>query len=260
MPAESIRKLLRKTLRTIVLLFVVIGLAVAALVVFFDEAILVRKGTVYRVANGEKLVALTFDDGPSPVWTPQILDELKKADVKATFFMTGQHAEKYPAVAKAVAVAGHEIGNHSYDHHVLLYYTPQELEKEIKDAQQAIKEATGRTTTLFRPPKAWITGSEKTQIRELGYHVVLWSLNSKDWVTFDDEIVVSYLTHAIAPGDIILFHDSGGVFSTEGGDRHETVKTIPDLVAKLRTQGYQFVTVSELLERSAGTKSTSVRP
>jgi len=87
-------------------------------------------------------------------------------------------------------------------------------------------------------------------VNGLGYTVVLWSLNSKDWVTFDDEYLVPYLDKQARSGDIVLFHDSGGVFTAEGGDRHETVKTIPQVVKRLRDRGYRFVTVGELLESS----------
>jgi peptidoglycan/xylan/chitin deacetylase (PgdA/CDA1 family) len=83
----------------------------------------------------------------------------------------------------------------------------------------------------------------------MGYKVILWSLNSKDWVTFDDKYIIRYLVKRTRPGDIILFHDSGGAFSIEGGDRHETVLTIPRLVEKLKEKGYKFVTVSELLAK-----------
>lgn len=94
----------------------------------------------------------------------------------------------------------------------------------------------------------------------MGYEVVLWTLNSKDWVTFDDKYIVSYIVKHIRPGDIILFHDSGGVFSTEGGDRHETVKTIPLLVKELRKQGYHFCTVSELIHHTPGETEARNKP
>jgi peptidoglycan/xylan/chitin deacetylase (PgdA/CDA1 family) len=237
-----------------ILILVVIGIFILVLLiisftVFFDEAVLVRKNTFYSGSSKEKLVALTFDDGPSLIWTPQILDALKKANIKATFFMLGDHVKKYPEVARRVANEGHEIGNHTYDHHVLFYYKPEELAKEIKDAEVAIREVTGRTTRYFRPPKAWLTEAEKKQINRLGYKIVLWSLNSKDWVTFDDKYIVRYLVRNILPGEIILFHDSGSVFGKEGGNRSETIKTIPILVNKLREKGYKFVTVSEILNK-----------
>jgi len=234
---------------------VIIGLSVflvvfsiVILTVFFDEAVLTRKDTIYRVASLGKVVALTFDDGPSSEWTPQILDELRKANVKATFFMLGEHVVRYPEIAKKVMLEGHEIGNHTFDHHVLLVYKKGDLIKEVRNGENAIKNATGYTTKYFRPPKAWLTKREKKKIEEIGYKIILWSLNSKDWVGFDDKYIVKYIAKNIHPGDIILFHDSGGVLSAEGGDRHETLKAIPRLIEKLRGMGYKFVTITELLE------------
>ncbi len=228
--------------------FLLVVFAGAAFCVFFDEAVFTRKGTIYYVKSSEKLVALTFDDGPSPIWTPKILDELNKSRVKATFFMLGEHVEKYPEVAQRVVREGHEIGNHTYDHHVLIYYTMEELENEINLAESAIKSVTGLTTKYFRPPKAWLTPKEKIKIKEMGYRVILWSLNSKDWVRFDDKYIIRYIARHIRPGDILLFHDSGGALTAEGGDRSETVSIIKGLVEKLRERGYRFVTITELLE------------
>ena len=232
----------------IFLTLLLVVLFAAAFTVFFDQAILVRKDTIYKASTTEKVVALTFDDGPSPRWTPLILGELKKAGVKATFFMAGTHVEKYPDIARRVAAEGHEIGNHTYDHHGIFYYTPQELEKEIRVTEQIIRGATGITTVYFRPPKAWITDAEKLQVKDMGYQVVLWTLNSKDWVTFDDKYIARYLLKHVQPGDIILFHDSGGVFGIENGDREETVKTLPMLIEGLARKGYRCVTISELLK------------
>ncbi|MGA2775699.1 MAG: polysaccharide deacetylase family protein [Candidatus Omnitrophota bacterium] len=239
-----------KPRKKIIILFVVVillVLAMAAFCVFFDEAVIVRKDTFYRARIQDKVVALTFDDGPSEEWTPKILDVLNKYGVKATFFMIGEHVLQYPEIAKRVAKEGHEIGNHTFDHHVLVYYKPQELVEEIKKAEKAIEETTNRKTVLLRPPKAWVTSPEKIIINKLGYKIILWSLNSKDWVNFDDKYIVRYLMHNIKPGDIILFHDSGGVFTTEGGNRSETIKAVGRLIEKLRDKGYRLATVSELL-------------
>lgn len=231
----------------LIMIFIVIGLSIAIFTIFFDQAVIVRRGTIYRVNAFDKVVALTFDDGPSPIWTPKVLDELKKAGLKATFFMIGEYVKRYPQIVKRAQEEGHEIENHSYDHHVLIYYKMDELEREIKDTEEVIKNTTGQITKYFRPPKAWLTTKEKKKIREMGYKVILWTLNSKDWVTFDDKYIVKYIVHNVRPGDIILFHDGGGVFTTEGGDRTETVKTIPRLVEKLKGKGYKFVTITELL-------------
>jgi peptidoglycan/xylan/chitin deacetylase (PgdA/CDA1 family) len=123
----------------------------------------------------------------------------------------------------------------------------EELEKEIQEAEDALKAVTGQSPRYFRPPKAWLFSREKKKIEEMGYKIVLWSLNSKDWVTFHDKQITSYILKRIQPGDIILFHDSGGVFTTEGGNRTQTIKTIPRLVRKLKERGYRFVTISELM-------------
>ncbi|MFH1360716.1 MAG: polysaccharide deacetylase family protein [Candidatus Omnitrophota bacterium] len=233
-------------LKIFIALFV-LAFAVASFCVFFDQAVFTRRGTVYRADTGQKQVALTFDDGPSPVWTPKILDELKKEGIKATFFMIGHHAKEYPDIARRVAQEGHEIENHGYAHSVLVYYTPEEIEEEIKYTEHVIRDATGRTTKYFRPPKAWLQPAIKKKIKAMGYEVVLWSLNSKDWVTFDSKYIARFISRNISNGDILLFHDSGGVFSKEGGNRKETVDSISRLAKKIRQQGFTFVTVEELL-------------
>jgi peptidoglycan/xylan/chitin deacetylase (PgdA/CDA1 family) len=241
----------KKIKKVILIMLIFIVLALLGLVlftIFFDQAIIIRKHTFYHIQSNEKVVALTFDDGPSAVWTPQILDALKAVNVKATFFMLGMHVQQYPEIARRVAEEGHEIGNHTYDHHGLFYYKPQELNREVKDTEKVILSVTGIKTKYFRPPKAWITAKERKYLNSLGYTTVLWSLNSKDWVNFDDRYIVKYILHHVQPGDIILFHDSGGVFKTEGGNRKETVNTIPRLVQKLRERGYRFVTISQLLD------------
>jgi peptidoglycan/xylan/chitin deacetylase (PgdA/CDA1 family) len=249
-----VKKSFKKLIIFLIAALVIIGLAIAAFTMLFDQVVIVRRGTIYHIDESKKVVALTFDDGPSPIWTPKILDELKKADVKATFFMLGEHVGRYPEIARRVAEEGHEIGNHTYDHNVLIYYKTDELEKEIRDTEKLIKNITGQTTRYFRPPKAWLTDMEKRKIEQMGYKIVLWNLNSKDWVTFDDKYIIKYILRHIRPGDIILFHDSGGVFTAEGGDRHETVRTIPELVEKLKERGYQFVTITELLNIKSNDK------
>ncbi|MCA9406079.1 MAG: polysaccharide deacetylase family protein [Candidatus Omnitrophica bacterium] len=213
---------------------------------FFDQAVLTRRETIYRVDTSEKKVALTFDDGPSPVWTPLILDELKKAGIKATFFMIGYHVNKYPDVARRVAEEGHEVASHGYAHSVMLYYTPAEIEQELKYTEYVIKKVTGVTTTLFRPPKAWLRKTIKAKIKSMGYDIILWSLNSKDWVRFNHHRVVNYLLKNVKNGDIILFHDSGHAFAREGGNRLQTVKAVSLLARKLKERGFQIVPVGEL--------------
>jgi peptidoglycan/xylan/chitin deacetylase (PgdA/CDA1 family) len=231
----------------LIIFLIIIAVLTVLFCVFFDQAIFNRRGTIYRVKSAGKKIALTFDDGPSPKWTPLILDELKKCGIKATFFMVGYHARLYPDVARRVAREGHTIGNHGYAHSVMFYYTPAEIEEEIKYTEHVIREITGVNTKLFRPPKAWLRHSLKETIKSLGYKVVLWSLNSKDWVRFDHKQIVKFIAERVHNGDILLFHDSGNVFSKEGGDRTQTVRAIPLLVKTLKEKGYEFVSAEELI-------------
>ena len=226
-----------------VLLFFIAG----GFCVFFDQAILTRKGTIYRVKGKGRKVSLTFDDGPSPEWTPKILDELKTSNIKATFFLIGHHVQKYPDIARRIVSEGHEIGNHGYAHSVMFYYTPAEIEEEIKYTEYVIREITGVTTKIFRPPKAWLRKVVKEKIKSMGYNVILWSLNSKDWVMFNHKNIAKYISSHIKNGDILLFHDSGNVSKTEGGKRTQTVKCISLLAKMLREKGYEFVTTEELI-------------
>ena len=199
-----------------VLIFLGVLLGVVCFCVFFDQAVLNRRGTIYRFKTDQKKIAITFDDGPSPAWTPLILDELKKFGVKATFFMIGHHVQKYPHIARRVADEGHTVANHGYAHSVVLYYTTEEIEEEIKYTEHVIKSITGKTTTLFRPPKAWLRKDIKEKIKEMGYEIVLWSVNSKDWVRFSHKLIVHFLVRSLKNGDIILFHDSGNIWKREG--------------------------------------------
>lgn len=239
-----------KILTKIAVKFVVAGvISTGMFCVFFDQAVLTRKGTIYEVHTKNKVIALTFDDGPSPVWTPKILDELKKQNVKATFFVVGAHAEKYPEIIKRIFQEGHEIGNHTYLHHVLLYYTNDELQLELRYTEDIIKDITGEKTNLFRPPKGWLTKREKDYIKDLGYKIILWTLNSKDWVTFFNyKYIVKNLIKNTKPGDIILFHDSGGTFSLKEGNRANTAQAVSLLIDELKKKGYKFVPVSELID------------
>lgn len=234
-------------LTTLFFILLLTALAVTVFCVFFDQAVLTRRGTLYRVDTQHKKIAITFDDGPSPTWTPRILEALREAGIKATFFMVGHHVRTYPEIARQVAHEGHAIGNHGFAHSVLLYYTPAEVEEEIKYTEMVIEEVTGQRTRYFRPPKAWLRPSVKTKIKDMGYEIVLWSLNSKDWVSFNHRYIVKYLVRRVRNGDIVLFHDSGNVLSREGGDRTQTVAAIPLLVEKLKNKGFEIVPLDELL-------------
>lgn len=243
----TMKKQKRKLIFNLALAAAAIVLLFVVFTVFVDQAVFVRKKTFYRAHVHEKVVAITFDDGPSEDWTPRILIELEKANAKATFFMIGEHVEKYPDIARKVTDEGHDVGVHTYSHKVVMFSDLERLKSDIFHTADIIKSVTGKNTKLFRPPKAWLSKKEKRFIGDMGFTVVLWSINTKDWVRFDDQFLRKYILKHVRPGDIILFHDSGGVFKPEGGDRKETVRTIFRLVEQLREMGYKPVTVTELL-------------
>lgn len=198
-------------------------------------------GAVYfRNSAAKKQIALTFDDGPHPRYTPRILSILERFHVTATFFIIGINAERYPDTLKQIAESGCEIGNHTYSHTSLLHRSSKEIRKEIEDCQQVIERLVGVRTSLFRPPQGANSPCVKTVSRELEYDVILWSIDTEDWALTPSREIYQDLIKNLKGGDIILMHDyvSGGNTTCDALER-----IIPDLLSR----GYEFVTVSELI-------------
>jgi len=196
------------------------------------------------IAQGEplKAIALTFDDGPWPEITSQVLDILKGNNVKATFFVVGKQVQKYPQLLKQVVAEGHAIGNHTWSHQYGPY-NESTAAREIEDTATLIYQTTGVKTSLFRPPAGILNNGLVTYAQQQNYGVVMWSVDSKDWrsrPTRTPAFIDNVLKEA-KPGGIVLLHDGGG-------DRSATIKALPQLIAQLKKRGYQFVTVPELLE------------
>lgn len=193
------------------------------------------------IGVGEKYVALTFDDGPDPHVTPRILNVLKEHDVKATFFMLGSQAEKYPAIAKSVAEAGHEIGNHTDHHKDLTKIGREQMAQEVLASRQKIMDATKEIPVMLRPPYGAINRDVETVADDNGTSLVLWSVDSLDWKNKNAAAINSVVQKEIAPGAIILLHD---VHST-------TADALPTLLTTLEKEGYRFLTVSQLQSKLA---------
>jgi chitin deacetylase len=190
----------------------------------------------------QKAIALTFDDGPWPNSTSQVLDVLKKSNVKATFFMVGMQVEKYPQLVKQVVANGHAIGNHTWSHQYD-QYNESAAAREIDRTAELVYKTTGVKTSLFRPPAGILNNGLVTYAHEKKYAVVMWSVDSKDWRsrrTTRQAFIDNVLKEA-KPGGIVLLHDGGG-------DRSNTVQALPQLISQLKKHGYKFVTVPELLE------------
>ena len=182
----------------------------------------------------DKVVALTFDDGPSK-YTKDILDILKKYDACGTFFLIGNKVSFYGEVLREMLSEGNEIGNHSYDYKYLTRLSEEEVKDEISKTQDEIKRVTGYTPTLFRPTYGGYNNTLKSYI-DLTF--VLWDVDSRDWSVKSTEGIMYNVFKDVKSGSIILFHDN-----------HEySVNALPSVIKELKKQGYKFVTVSELLE------------
>lgn len=200
---------------------------------------------VYAVPTNKPLVALTFDDGPHPQYTPQILAILRRYHARATFFVIGESVRRYPFLLTEIVRAGHEIGNHTDTHPASRLIT----RREITDCDASIWVATGFRPILFRPPGGRLTEKVLATV-ELTRHLVImwtWDTDTKDWSRPGVRRIVERAIHHTHPGDIVLLHDGGG-------GRKQTVSALPHILEELMRQGVHFVTVSELLRERPGYK------
>lgn len=194
--------------------------------------------TVWRVRTDRREVALTFDDGPDPKWTPHVLQLLRRHRAHATFFMVGERVRRHPELARRVIAEGHEIGNHSWTHVRLDHCDRTEARDQVRRADGAIAAVTGTTPTLFRPPWGLIDPVGMLAAAEAGHRVVLWSSLIRGRTPQSDlQRTVAHTT----PGAIILGHDGGPT------PRAELMTAFDALLGKLTADNYRFVTVSRLL-------------
>ena len=187
-----------------------------------------------------KRIALSFDDGPHPTFTPQILALLEKYEIKATFFMIGCNVATYPSVAKAVAEAGHEIGNHTYTHPHMREITLKMLKDEVEETERILADHGICKPRLFRPPEGFRSAEQVKALESCGYQTVIWSLDTHDWQGRPTEEIVSVVLNGIQGGDVLLFHD----YTSR---RNTTITALERLIPKLLEDGYEFVTVSDLM-------------
>lgn len=232
-------------------IFAVLLLLILGSVVFFNRYVYRGFGLhseLFRHGNRQlKFIAITFDDGPDPQYTPKILDILREENVKATFFVVGTHVAKYPEIALRIVEEGHEIGNHTYSHRNLYRLSKEHIVEEIEKAHEVIMLVTGEEAHLLRPPRGMYDSNVVEISHARRYTIALWSLSSQDWAEVSAGTVKRNILNNIQNGDILLFHDSGNIVSYEGGDRHNTVVALPVIIRELRDMGYQFVTITEMM-------------
>ena len=217
--------------------------AFALVMTAFSGVCAVASGNVvYSGAAGcGKRIAITFDDGPHPRKTAEILDLLAERSVRATFFVVGENAKLYPDLLMRQVAEGHEIGNHTYHHKPLKKCKDGEGKREITETSEAIKSITGKAPVLFRPPEGSYSPSTVELARACGCDVVLWNVDTRDWALAGTEEIVSNVKKNVRNGSIILFHD----FTRDGS---HTLDALKILLPYLLSEGYEFVTVSELIK------------
>ncbi|OXM84409.1 polysaccharide deacetylase [Paenibacillus rigui] len=201
-----------------------------------------KEHVTYSGSRSRKQVALTFDDGPDAKYTQQIIDILRKENVKATFFVTGEHAEAHPDMMKRIVNGGHEIGNHSWDHTNLTTLTDPQLADEIDKTDAVIQQFTGHPSNLLRPPYGALS-KQVADYAEKSHRIVCWSVDTRDWEGISADRILENVKKEVKPGAIILQHSAGG----KKGNLSNTVAALPHLIQYLKEHGYQFATVSELL-------------
>lgn len=203
-------------------------------------------GKLYWAGSAQdKQAALTFDDGPDATWTPQILEILREKHVKATFFVIGSQAQKYPEMLRQLYSDGHTIGNHTQNHLNLVKLDPPKIDEEIEQSSFIIREIIGKTPRLIRPPYGFHNTAVDNAVYGKGGIIVLWSLDTKDWMGPDAKTIKASILPKMQNGYIILQHDG------ENPKLTGSVQVLPDIIDDLKAKGYSFVTIDKLLNVEA---------
>jgi peptidoglycan/xylan/chitin deacetylase (PgdA/CDA1 family) len=204
---------------------------------------------IWRARTNEKIIALTFDDGPNEPYTSQILDILNESNVKATFFMVGNCIKRYPKIARKVLVAGHSVGNHTVSHRFRNYFKANFFEAEIQANQKIFQEYLNITPTLYRSPWLWRYPSLLRSLKSTGLTAISGEFcHPLEVFHINSNRIVKAVIKKSKPGTIIIFHD-GKEDKTE--DRSQTVQAVRSIIKKLLVDGYKLVTVDELLARQS---------
>ncbi|WP_378956696.1 polysaccharide deacetylase family protein [Pelosinus sp. sgz500959] len=194
---------------------------------------------IHQVPTSHKVVALTFDDGPLAESTSEILSILKEKNIKATFFVVGEQVEKFPKLVQQEIAEGHEVGSHTYSHPTLINLRKNAIEQELDKTEQAILKVAPKPT-LFRPPGGLYNDLILKIARDNGYLTILWSVDPYDWRYPPVGKIVNVILKDSKPGSIILLHD--------GKYPSSTPEALGFIIDSLKARGYEFVTVSELLQ------------
>lgn len=205
-------------------------------------------GVISRLPAGKR-VCITFDDGPDPRYTPQVLNILGKAGVKACFFLVGEKVRKYPGLVKRITAEGHEIGSHGFSHRNPWLMGPVATIREIKKSFRAIEDISGTAPEAFRPPWGLFNLFHFAARLALGYKTVLWSFMSWDWTRGSTpDIIAARVRRKLADGSILLFHDSDTVPGSSAGSPDNMLNALPEILDEIKKRGYRAAPLKELIQ------------
>ncbi len=197
---------------------------------------------IYHSRKNDRMeIALSFDDGPHPYYTPLILDILAEYDIRATFFMVGENVTYYPAAAEAVAAAGHEVGNHTFSHRGFHRMNECEMQREIAACEEAIASVAECRPHFLRPPEGEMNDTLRRVVSDSDYRIILWDVDTRDWAHTPPEEICQHILDTVQAGDIVLMHDFIGHNSP-------TPEALRLVIPRLLDKGYRFVTVGELVD------------
>jgi len=201
--------------------------------------------TFTGLGRGIKQLALTYDDGPNDPHTLHLLEILAKHQVQATFFLVGRYVRQRPDIVRQVVAAGHVVGNHTFTHPFLALKSAGEVRKELTDCRAAIEDAIGEHSNLFRPPFGNRRPAVLRIARELKLEAIMWNVTGYDWNAPPAAAIEKKVTSQIRGGNVILLHDGG--HKEMGADRSQTVQATDHLIARYKSEGYEFVTIPQMM-------------
>ncbi len=203
-------------------------------------------GTVTHVVTRHPFLALTFDDGPHPEYTPRLLDILDRHGAKATFFVVGESAQRQPKLVERIAGSGHALGNHTWDHPSMPLLGGRKRRSQVRRCEDAIAPYGEK---LFRPPHGHQNIGSRLDALLLGYQVIAWNVSARDWLDYSRDQLLELVVDKIRPGSIVLFHDALYKFIEERyRNREPTLQAVEALLQRFKDR-YRFVTVPELLKQ-----------
>ncbi|MDR3749276.1 MAG: polysaccharide deacetylase family protein [Acidobacteriota bacterium] len=194
---------------------------------------------------GSRVLALTYDDGPNDPYTWRMMEVLKRHDVRATFFLIGQFVEQKPEIARALVAAEHAIGSHTWDHPNLIFSSQAEVRRQLERTRQAILDATGVDTKLFRPPFGGRRPATLRAVRAAGFEPIMWNVTCYDWKAKSADEIVAHAARQVRGGDVILLHDGG--YLRMGANRTRTVDASEQILTRYKNEGYRFVTIPQMM-------------